>query len=176
MNFKDTLNLYAKYNMQANADMLRILGTLPDSRLGEAVGSYYKTLAGLLDHGLRSTLASMKRVSDAGLLPELLPTLLASLPQPPAGSSTFTTLSEFASLRTRADEALVALCAAARESDLEKTTTFLGRDKQPRTIACGGNLLALFTHEIHHRGGVSTILDGWGVENDWSSLMRFLFL
>ncbi len=45
-----------------------------------------------------------------------------------------------------------------------------------RTMSFGGNLLALYTHEVHHRGGVSVILDGWGVENDWSSLMRHLFL
>ena len=62
----------------------------------------------------------------------------------------------------------VAVCAASTPVDLDRTYSFPGRDKQQRTMSFGGNLLALYTHEVHHRGGVSVILDGWGVENDWS--------
>ncbi len=71
---------------------------------------------------------------------------------------------------------LVAACGKATAGDLDRTISFLGRDKQPRTLSCGGNLLALYTHEVHHRGGVATILDGWGVENDWSGLICSLIL
>ena len=78
-------------------------------------------------------------------------------------------------LRARADDALVAAFGEATADDLDRTISFLGRDKQPRTLSCCGNLLALYTHEVHHRGEVATILDRWGVENDWSSLIRFLF-
>jgi uncharacterized damage-inducible protein DinB len=176
MTFNDILNLYAKYNKHANSEMVRILGTLPEPRLHEAAGTYYKSIAGLLNHGLQSTAGSLKRIADRGFLSDLILPAVGSFPQAPMGEPIFATFPEFVALRTKADDTLIAVCAAATADDLEKTFSFMGRDKQERTMSYGGNLLALYTHEIHHRGGVSTILDGWGVENDWSSLMRFLFL
>ena len=176
MNFKDILNLYAKYNKEANAEMLRILGTLPEARFHEAAGSYYKSIAGLVNHGLQSTAGSLRRMADAGFLPKLIQPALASFPQVGMGEPLFSTLPEFSALRAKADDCLVAVCAAATEADLDRTYSFPGRDKQLRTLAFGGNLLALYTHETHHRGGVSAILDGWGVDNDWSSLMKLLFI
>ena len=176
MDFKDILNLYAKYNKFANSEMLRILGSLPETRFHETAGSYYKSIAGLLNHALQSTAGSLKRVADAGFLPDLILPAIGSFPQVPFGEALFKTFPEYSALRAKADEALVAVCAAATPEGLDKTVSFIGRDKQPKTIKVGGNLLALYTHEVHHRGGVATILDGWGVENDWSSIMRFLFI
>jgi uncharacterized damage-inducible protein DinB len=176
MTLKDILTLYATYNKQANSEMLRILGTLPEARIHEATGSYYKSVAGLINHALQSTSGSLKRVADGGFLPDLILPVIGSFPQVSMGEHLFATLAEYASLRAKADDTLVAVCAAAGPEDLDRTFSFLGRDKQPRTMKFGGTLLALYTHETHHRGGVSTILDGWGVENDWSSLMRLLFI
>ena len=176
MNLKEILDLYAKYNKHANAEMARILGTLPESRLYEAAGTFYKSIAGLVNHGLQSTAGSLKRAADRGFLPDLILPIVGSFPQASMGEMIFKDFSEYKALREKADEALVAACAAAAAADLDKTFSFTGRDNQPRTLSYGGNLLALYTHEVHHRGGVSTILDGWGVENDWSSLMRFLFI
>ena len=176
MNLSDILKLYAEYNKFANSEMLRILGSLPETRFHEAAGSYYKSVAGLLNHALQCTAGSLKRVADAGFLPDLILPAIGSFPQVPFGEALFKTFPEYSALRTKADEALVAVCAAATPEGLDKTVSFIGRDKQPKTIKIGGNLLALYTHEVHHRGGVATILDGWGVENDWSSIMRFLFL
>jgi uncharacterized damage-inducible protein DinB len=176
MNFQDILDLYAKYNKQANAEMLRILGTIPESRLNEVAGTYYKTLGGLLNHGLRSSAGSLKRAADGGLLPDLILPVVGAFPQVPMGETIFATLAEYSGLRTEVDELLVAVCAKAAPADLDKTFSFIGYDKQQKTMSYGGILLALYTHETHHRGGVSTILDGWGVANDWSSLMKHLLL
>jgi uncharacterized damage-inducible protein DinB len=176
MDLKDILELYAKYNKHANAEMTRVLKTLPESRFHEAAGSFYKSIAGLASHALQSTSGSLRRIGDKGFLAELIAPELAAFPQVPMGELLFKTLAEFEMLRAKADDLLVKVCAAASSADLDRTFGFSGRDGQPRTMSFGGNLLALYTHETHHRGGVSTILDGWGVENDWSSLMRFLFL
>ncbi|MGA2546567.1 MAG: DinB family protein [Rectinemataceae bacterium] len=176
MDFKEILNLYAKYNKYANSEMVRILKALPEPRLQEAAGTYYKTMAGLLNHGLQTTAGSLKRCADRGFLPDLILPVIGSFPQASWGEGLFATFSEFETLRAKADDTLVAACAAATVEDLDKTFSFMGRDNQQKTLSYGGNLLALYAHEIHHRGGVSTILDGWGIENDWSSLMRFLFL
>lgn len=180
MNLKDVLELYAKYNRHANGEMVRILKTLPETRFFEGAGSYYKSIAGLAGHALGSTAGMLRRMGEGGFQAGAILPALAEFPKPPAGSvplwRPFATLDEYETLRTKADEALIAACSAAGEAELEGTYSFTGRDGQTKTMAFGGNLLALFTHEVHHRGGVSTILDGWGVENDWSSLMRFLFL
>jgi uncharacterized damage-inducible protein DinB len=180
MNLKDVLELYAKYNRHANGEMVRILKTLPESRFFESAGSYYKSIAGLAGHALSSTAGTLRRIGEAGFQAAAVLPALADFPKPPAGPVQgwlpFATLGEYETLRTKADEALIAACSAADENELGRTFGFAGRDGQTKIMAFGGNLLALFTHEVHHRGGVSTILDGWGVENDWSSLMRFLFL
>jgi len=176
MNYKDILELYAKYNKHANGEMLRILGGLPESRINEAVGSYYKSIAGMLGHSLRASSGSLKRMADAGFHADIILQVLASLPQVQPSESLFSSLAEYVSLRGRVDDAIIAVCAAASNEELDRSFGFVGRDNQPRKMTFGGNLLALFTHETHHRGGVSTILDGWGVDNDWSSLMRFLFI
>jgi uncharacterized damage-inducible protein DinB len=176
VDFKDILDLYAKYNKQADSEMLRILGTLPESRLHEAAGSYYKSIAGLLNHALQATAGSLKRMADAGFHPDLILPAIGSFPQVAMGETLFSKLAELTDLRTKADDTLIAVCAGASLEDLDKTFSFMGRDKQPKAMRFGGNLLALYAHEVHHRGGVSVILDGWGIENDWSSLMRLLFL
>jgi uncharacterized damage-inducible protein DinB len=176
MNFKDILNLYAKYNKHANSEMIRILSTLPASRLHEDTGNYYKTIAGILNHSLRATAGSLKRFADGGLLPNLILPVTDSFPQKPMGEAIFTTIEEFTVLRTKIDDLLIALCSEVSPDDLDTTFSFTGYDKQQKTLTFGGNLLALHTHETHHRGGVSSILDSWNVVNDWSSLMRMLFL
>jgi len=176
MDFKAILELYAKYNKHANSEMVRILGALPEARFQETASTYYKSVAGLVNHALQSTAGSLRRWAENGFLPDIISPAMATFPKVAMGEPLFKTFAEFATLRTKADDALVAVCAAASEADLGKTFTFPGRDNQPRTLSFGGNLLAIYTHEVHHRGGVSATLDGWGVENDWSSIMRFLFL
>ena len=59
------------------------------------------------------------------------------------GEMIFKDFSEYKALREKADEALVAACAAAAAADLDKTFSFTGREDQPRTLSYGGNLLAL---------------------------------
>ena len=101
MTFNDILNLYAKYNKHANSEMVRILGTLPEPRLHEAAGTYYKSMAGLLNHGLQSTAGSLKRIADRGFLSELILPAVDSFPQAPMGEPIFASFPEFVALRTR---------------------------------------------------------------------------
>ncbi len=130
MEFTDILNVYAKYNKQANAEMLRILGTLPEARFHEAAGSYYKSIAGLVNHALQSSAGSLKRLADAGFHPDLIQPAIGSFPQVGMGEHLFSSLPEFAALRAKADDCFVAVCAASTPVDLDRTYSFPGRDKQ----------------------------------------------
>ena len=100
---------------------------------------------------------------------------VGSFPQVPMGEAVFQTLPSSSPCVLWPTTRSSRPAARPRPTTWTGPSSFLGRDKQQRTLSFGGNLLALYTHEVHHRGGVATILDGWGVENDWSSLMRFLF-
>ncbi len=174
MQYKDLLAAYTSYNRYANGEMVRILKTLPPARLDEPIGSYYKTLVGLINHPLRSCVMWGKRMTDADLFADYFSPIIASFPQAPLGQPVFSSLDEYASLREKADAMLAGAAARAKPEELDLAYDFIGFDKQKKTMTLGGTLLTIVNHETHHRGAVATILDGWGIENDWSSLMRFM--
>jgi uncharacterized damage-inducible protein DinB len=174
MTYRSLLKAWAAYTKAANEAMTTIVATLPPERLFEESPSYFKHLAGLLDHGLRGSVFWLKRAADGGLFADWLPTRLADFALPPQGVLGFADLEGYADLRSRLDALFVELCGRGDDGTFSTTFTFTGRDKAPKTMEFGAALLVAMNHEVHHRGGVSTLLDGWGVENDWSSLMPFV--
>ncbi|MEI6873863.1 MAG: DinB family protein [Spirochaetota bacterium] len=174
MTYTSMLSTWAAYTSGANDEMTRILATLPPERLFEAVPSYFKNLAGLIDHGIRGSVFWLKRISDGALMPDWLPSHLADFPLPPQGELGFADLEGFAGTRRRLDACFVELCARGDDAAFSGTFSFLGRDKAERTMEFGAAILTALNHETHHRGGVATILDGWGIENDWSGLMPYV--
>jgi len=174
MTFKTIIKAWAGYTAAANEEMTRILTTLPPSRLDEAIPSYFSTLGDLLDHTLRGSYFWLKRCADGGLLPDWLPAKLASLPFPPQGTRSFNDLAAFSERRRAVDAIYKHLADTCDEALLARTFTFAGRDKAEKTMEFGAALLAGMNHEVHHRGAVSTLLDGWKVDNDWSGLMPWL--
>jgi uncharacterized damage-inducible protein DinB len=174
MTFKDLLGRWAAYTSAANDEMLKVLSTLPGARILEPSGTYYKNIAGLLDHGYRSTVFWIKRASDGGAMPEWLPGRLAEFSLPPPEKILASDLAAFSAMRKRLDAFIVEVCGRGDEASYASAFTFVGRDKTERRMEFGAALLTAMNHEVHHRGGVATILDGWGVANDWSSFMPFM--
>jgi len=176
MTYAKLLQVWAAYTKGANEAMTGIIATLPPERLFEESPSFFKHLAGLIDHGIRGTVIWTKRASDGGLLPDWLPGRIADFDLPPQGELCFADLEGFSERRQRLDALLIEACGRGSDAEFSTAFTFMGRDKMPKTMEFGAALLLAMNHEVHHRGGVATILDGWGVDNDWSSLMPWLLV
>lgn len=171
---KEYLALLAKYNAHVNRQLYAIAAKLTAEQRSKEVGSFFKSLLGLLNHIYSADLGWLVRLNEklgpfAALdAPELKDTL------PERGAMMF---GEFATLETKRaalDAVIERFVAAFPESDLKKSFSFTLRNGQQRTLVVWQALAHLFNHETHHRGAVAQILDEFGVENDYSNVMSIL--
>lgn len=173
MNLKTLLPTLAEYNRQANFDMIRIFKAGHADKFTAPAGSYFQSPAGILNHVYGVDLNWLRRLNDNGILTGLLGPVLAKTTflTPPAAY--FDSLAAYEPLRRDLDNLLETIMRQVPAEALDQTVRFTGWDGQPKALPLGGGLLHLFNHAVHHRGNVAQILDAYGIENDYSNLMRF---
>jgi uncharacterized damage-inducible protein DinB len=80
------------------------------------------------------------------------------------------TLSEYNSVRVKVDEFTERIVTTLSPEQYVTEITIEGR-RGKFNVVIWRNLLLLFNHHIHHRGGVSLLLDQLNIENNFSSLL-----
>ncbi|MFX1524367.1 MAG: DinB family protein [Promethearchaeota archaeon] len=171
-NIKDVFVTLAKYNAMANKDAVKVLEGLESSKLTEDLGSYFGSILGLLNHQLASDIGWLKMLGEnVSELDFILPLLEEfEIERLPPKEIHWKTLSEYNSVRIKVDEVLERMVTTLSPEQYLTEFTIEGRRGKFTTIVWR-NLLLLFNHHIHHRGGVSLLLDQLGTENNFSSLL-----
>ncbi|MFX1457082.1 MAG: DinB family protein [Promethearchaeota archaeon] len=171
-NIKDVFVTLAKYNAMANKDAVKVLEGLESSKLTEDLGSYFGSILGLLNHQLASDIGWLKMLGEnVSELDFILPLLEEfEIERLPPKEIHWKTLSEYNSVRIKVDEVLERMVTTLSPEQYLTEFTIEGRRGKFTTIVWR-NLLLLFNHHIHHRGGVSLLLDQLGIENNFSSLL-----
>lgn len=166
---KELFKLLAEYNLQTNHAMLQILEKLPPEKLTTDVGSYYKSILGILNHMLGANINWIRRIS--GLIPEL-EKIRSGLPEVSYGSSLiWVTLDDLKKVLTEMDirlKKMVELIPEAKFSERLAFTTFKGEKMDKSTYHM---LLQVFNHQTHNRGMIAALLDQMGIENDYSNII-----
>ena len=171
---KEYLALLAKYNSHVNRELYAIAAKLTAKQRSKQVGSFFKSILGLLNHIYSADLGWLVRFNEKlGPFKELdAPELRDPLPE--RGALMFEDFATLQAKRASLDSVIERFIAAFPEADLKKSFTFTLRNGQQRTLVVWQALAHLFNHETHHRGAVSQVLDELGVENDYSNLMAIV--
>lgn len=169
---KDALQLFSRYNAQANAAVHKVLAAVsPQSLLYDQRGSYFQSIIGLLNHVVLSDLVWLSRFKShypgvRSLEHRLLPYSRSSLTE-----IRYETLDSFREARVEVDELISAVVDELDEERLVSQFTYTNSKGLARTLDLGGALLHMFNHQTHHRGAIAQVLDELGVENDYSNLL-----
>jgi len=171
-NMKDVFVSLAKYNTMANKDAVKVLEGLELPKLTEDLGSYFGSILGLLDHQLASDIGWLKMLGEnVSELDFVLPLLEEfEIERLPPKELHWKSLSEYNSVRVKVDEVIERMVTTLSPEQYLSEFTMETRRGKVTTIVWR-NLLLLFNHHIHHRGGLSLILDQLNIENNFSSIL-----
>ncbi|MHA2475401.1 MAG: DinB family protein [Promethearchaeota archaeon] len=161
-----------KYNTMANKDAVKILEGVEPSKLTEDLGSYFGSILGLLDHQLASDIGWLKMLGEnVSELDFILPIIEEfEIDRLPPKELHWKTLSEYNSVRVKVDDVMERMVTTLSPEQYLTEFTIKGR-RGKITTKIWRNLLLLFNHNIHHRGGLSLILDQLNIENNFSTLL-----
>lgn len=171
---KEIFPILTHYNSVTNKALYDILAELPENRLREEVGSFFKSIYGVINHIYVADLLWLQRFR--GTLPENASLKSGELERE-VDVRTLDLFGGFGALRERR-EALDALIAAfieeLEEKDFETIVDYTNSRGDRNRYILWQALMHLFNHQTHHRGQVAEILDQFGVTNDYSNINRTL--
>ena len=171
---KEYFTLMADYNARTNGAMYEIARKLsPELRI-KSVGSYFKSLEGVLVHLYNSDFAWLRRFHDNlphlhSLESRLLEGEMKSFTDPMFPN--FATLSE---RRTQLDSLIIAFVAESGDRDYARAIQYVNSAGAQKRFHFWQALVHMFTHQTHHRGQVAEILDEFGIANDYSNISAML--
>lgn len=171
---KEYLSLLADYNAHVNREVYGIVAKLPEADRMKDVGSFHKSLFGVLSHIYGSDLSWLRRFNEyVGPFKALaIPELEGPLPKP--GVPVFADFESLRAKRPVVDASIKQFVAEISEPSLAKVFSYTNPMGQRFTIAFGQGLLHFFNHQTHHRGAASEILDEMKVANDYSGIVNML--
>ena len=170
----DLFRLQARYNARANREMFAALSRLTEKALKRDAGSWFGSIHGILNHLIITDINWLRRfralspnsavLSDPGL-------------DPPGLSWDRDLHDDFAALsqnRVYVDERIVGWFDEFPGSRCGDCFDYQDSAGTYRNAAAGEAFSFLFTHQIHHRGQISQILDAIGLPNDMADNVAYL--
>lgn len=166
----------ALYNKEANRIMLEILDTVSGDIILADEGSYFSSIFGILNHITVCDMMWIKRFQQLrpeSLIPRCDPINHPNLSWEHPLFPDFPSLSEH---RKKVDSAICRWFEEFPESDILRPFGYEdSKGGFHETVAIDA-FNFFFTHQIHHRGQISQILDSRGVDNNFASNIFFLDL
>ena len=168
---------FAKANEEANKAIAGILNKLSNEDREKDRKSYYKSLSGLFVHNIGGTayflsLFGAAVPNNAAAQKALAP--LAKMEEL-KGKLTEAQWKKAVSLCKIADKALVDFVNALSDRDFELPVNVSWYKDKPPSAPLWFMLEQHVTHNAHHRGQISQILDSLKIDNDFSGInIKFL--
>jgi uncharacterized damage-inducible protein DinB len=169
------LQTLAQYHANANKKLADLVVPL-EHRWKEACGSYFGTLEGLLNHLCSADIRWFQRFAEHQWGTPGWRTAVSQLPTPANGTVVFTDARGWLELRTALDGLWLQLAGSFDGSRFDDPFTYTTIQGEVVTARWAGIFFHLLNHQTHHRGAVSQVLDAWGVENDYSGLVKSFVL
>ncbi len=162
----------ARYNKLTNQDMVKVLETMDPTKLIEDLGSYYKSIMGVLNHHLQADIGWLRilgtHISYLNFISPLLERFPTERLSP--GQLYWTSLDEYKTVRYEIDDIYEKAISSLPASEFPSIITVEGR-RGKLDYVTWRIFLHLFNHQTHHRGSVSVLLDQLNIENDYSNLL-----
>ncbi|MFH1982058.1 MAG: DinB family protein [Pseudomonadota bacterium] len=164
----------ARYNARANREMFAVLSQLTEKGRRRDVGSWFGSIHGILNHLIVTDINWLRRfralspnsmvLSDPGL-------------DPPNLSWNHDLHDDFASLsqdRVFVDERIIAWFEEFPPARCGETFDYQDSAGSFRSAEAGAAFAFLFTHQIHHRGQISHVLDTLGLPSNVADNIAYL--
>jgi uncharacterized damage-inducible protein DinB len=164
----------ARYNQHANEALFAVLANLTDRARKRDAGSWFGSIHGILNHIIVCDLNWLKRFR--ALSPED-PILMDPRLDPPNLSWAHDLHEDFAALREDrifVDTQLCAWFALFPAARYDEPFAYHDSAGVLRHAVSGHAFQFLFTHQIHHRGQISQILDRSGLPNNLADNVAYL--
>lgn len=164
----------ALYNARANREMFAVLSQLTEKARMRDAGSWFGSLHGILNHLIITDINWLRRFR--ALSPNS-PVLSNPVLDPPNLSWSHDLHDGFSSLsenRMCIDDCIIAWFdefPASRSGEIFEYQDSAG---SLRNAAAGAAFAFLFTHQTHHRGQISQILDRHGLPNNFADNLAFI--
>ncbi|MDR1654382.1 MAG: damage-inducible protein DinB [Treponema sp.] len=174
---KEIFVSFAKYNKEADENIISILDKMEHAERVKNRKSYYKSLAGLASHIAGGTfyflgLFAQAVSGNAAAEKALVPLKKIEIPQGKIDEEGWKKI--VAAMKT-ADKAYVSFAEALRDKDFSAPVKLDWYGGKPAAVPLYFMLQSLETHNTHHRGQVSQILDSLKIDNDYSGInVKFL--
>ncbi|MDR0375293.1 MAG: damage-inducible protein DinB [Treponema sp.] len=174
---KDIFLIFAKYNKEADGEVLSLLGNLSNEERESDRGSYYGSLSGLARHILGGThffLSAFfkEALNDNTATHVAAREILKPLDDFPNFEGTLTEAQwkAAADAIVTVDDVYVKLSAVLTNEDYAKQIPVAWYGGNPASVPLSFLAQNLVAHNIHHRGQISQILDSLKIEHNFSGL------
>jgi uncharacterized damage-inducible protein DinB len=164
----------ARYNQRANRELCAVLANLTDRARKRDTGSWFGSIHGILNHVIICDIHWLKRFR--ALSPDD-PVLRDPRLDPPNLSWSHDLHEDFVGLRESrlfVDARICDWFAAFPASRYSEGFTYHDSAGTLRQATAGDAFQFLFTHQIHHRGQISQILDRSGLPNNLADNAAYL--
>jgi uncharacterized damage-inducible protein DinB len=174
---KEVFLAFAKHNEEANKAIAGILGKFSNEDREKNRKSYYGSLSGLYSHNVGATCYFLSLFKDAVSGNAEAAKALAPLAkiEELKGKLSEDQWKKLVSFGKIADKALVDFVATLKDSDFEAQVKIEWYKGKPPSVPLRFMLQQLISHNTHHRGQISQILDSLKIDNDYSGInIKFL--
>ncbi len=172
---KQALAILSLYCKGVNEQLIGILEGVPGEKLQEDMQTYFKSIAGTLNHMTRHEINWLIRLRDIFPASPLAKAELLRTTAEDLQAGMERNYRETFSLRKRADILFEEFIRELKDEELEQVINYKSKHGGgDQSAQLGHILLQLFMHQTHHRGAISAMLDRQGIDNDYSGLLKHL--
>jgi len=174
---KKVLLSFAKQNQEANKIIAGILGKMSNDDREKDRKSFYKNLSGLFCHNTGAAVYFLNMMKDAVSGNDAAQKALKPLAkyQEFKGKLNEDQWKQAVSFSNAADKAMIDFVSALEDKDYEAPVKINWYKGKPPSAPLYFMIEQLISHNIHHRGQISQILDSLKIENDYSGInIKFL--
>lgn len=162
MNLNTQLQLLAEYNQWQNQQLYKAASALSATELAADKGAFFGSILGTFNHLFIGDLIWLKRFAQ--ISPDLAQAL-QTFPQPSRlNELLYTDFQELSQQRFKLDTLIIEWTATLSNALLEQPLSY----KNMAGIAQYKNffslLLHFYTHQVHHRGQITTLLSQAGID------------
>ncbi len=169
---KKIFTALAKYNANANMEMLDTIEYLDKSKIMNETKAFYPSIYAALTHIFFSDLNWLKRYRNAFDENRLLHEAgLVSMDDKKLKEEMESDYKKLFAYRKEADEIIEKFIEPLDEKTLASYIKYRNYKGDEIEKELWKTILHMFNHQTHHRGQVSILLDMQGIENDYSGLL-----
>lgn len=168
------LRLLAEYNTQLNQQLYQVAAQLTPERLAADKKAFFGSILGSFNHILVGDLIWLRRFAKHPSAVDLL-TALQNFPVPQRLNEVL--YADFTKLwqkRTQLDQIIEQWTTSLVEQQLAQPLAYHTMKGIPATRNMLSLLLHFFTHQIHHRGQITTLLSQEGLDFGETDLLLMI--